>query len=126
MSRAAINIFRWKSLAGAAFSAGVILVLTPGHGQTQTVEQHPAVPLRGQQAASLNAADFAARPGDPTPFGLGLKGLLIVDGHANGGKIVAHGATSGVDTTFGGPTAQNDALRKVLASYVGQPLSFKL
>lgn len=126
MTGTATDIFRWKSMAGVALCAGVTLVLSSNHGQAQAVEQHPAVPLRGQLATSLNAADFVARPGDPTPFGVDLKGLLIVDGHANGGKIVAHGATSGVDTTFGGPTAQNDALRKVLASYVGQPLSFKL
>jgi hemolysin activation/secretion protein len=91
----------------------------------QTVERHPAQILQGPQLRTLSAALLADRPDDPTPFGIDLGGLLVVDGHANGGKLLSE-SVAGVDTRFGGPTAQNDALRKALAKYVGQPLSFRL
>ncbi len=92
----------------------------------QSVEENPPVRLVGPQVFSLNAGAFADRPNDATPFGVALAGLVLVDGNAQGGKLVRHGGTGGIDTSFGGPTAQNDALRRLLAKYVGQPLSFRL
>ena len=82
--------------------------------------------VRGPQAYTLDAQMFANQPGDARPFGVMLTGLLIVDAHANGGKLLSNDAAGGINTRFGGPTAQNAALRAVLAKYVGQPLSFKL
>ena len=101
-------------------------VLTVTHVQAQTVERNPALPLQGQQSALLDAAAFAARPADPAPFGVDLSGLLIVDAYANGGKILRNPGGGGVKTSFGGPTAQNDALRQRLAGFIGKPLSFML
>ncbi|MBC7736618.1 MAG: ShlB/FhaC/HecB family hemolysin secretion/activation protein [Candidatus Saccharibacteria bacterium] len=92
----------------------------------QSVERNPAIPLQGLQSVALNAAAFAARPGDATPFGVDLRGLSIVDSRVNGGKLVAKDATGGINTASGGPTAQNDALRKRLARFLGRPLSFQL
>ena len=92
----------------------------------QVVERNPAVALQGSQTVALNAAAFAARPGDPTAFGVDLRGLAIVDSRVNGGRLVAQDATGGINTTNGGPTAQNDALRKRLAKFLGRPLSFQL
>ena len=92
----------------------------------QTIEQHPAPTLQGPQVTTLSAALFADRPNDATPFGVALSGLVLVDAHANDGRLVPTGGTAGVDTRYGGPTAQNDALRKLLAKYLGQPLSFRL
>lgn len=92
----------------------------------QTVEENPPVRLIGPQVTSLNAALFASRPDDPTPFGVTLNGLLLVDTKASGGKVLARDGTTGIDTSFGGPTAQNAALGKLLAKYVGQPMSFRL
>ena len=92
----------------------------------QTVEEHPAPIVQGPQVTTLSAATFADRPNDPTPFGVALSGLLLVDAHANGGKLVRHDGIAGVNTSYAGPTAQNAALRNLLAKYVGQPLSFRL
>lgn len=92
----------------------------------QSLERNPALPLIGVQNAALNAAAFAARPGDPTPFGMDLRGLRIVDGKVAGGKITRPDAAGGVNTAFGGPTAQNAALRQRLARFIGQPVSFQL
>ncbi|MEO8244545.1 MAG: ShlB/FhaC/HecB family hemolysin secretion/activation protein [bacterium] len=126
MTRGAVVAFVGKSL----LLAGIGSILTPGFGPVtavaQAVEEHNAVPLQGPQLATLNASMFASRPQDPTPFGVTLAGLMIVDAHANGGKLVHHDANGGINTNFGGPTAQNADLRRLLAKYVGQPLSFRL
>lgn len=126
MTASVTDIFGQRVLAQIAVATLLCLGMSGAEAQAQGVEQHPAVPLQGGQSATLNAAAFAARPGDPTPFGVALRGLVIVDSHANGGKIVAHDAAGGINTSFGGPTAQNDALRKLLGKYVGQPLSFQV
>ena len=126
MMAAMTDVFGRNALAKLARGTGLCLALSATGFQAQTVERHPAVALQGQQTASLNAAAFAARPGDPAPFGLDLNGLLIVDSHANGGKLLRHDAAGGINTAFDGPTAQNDALRRILAKYIGQPLSFRL
>ena len=120
------DIFGRNFLAHLVLGASLCIGVIATDAKAQGVEQHPAVPLQGVQSAALNAADFAARPGDPTPFGADLRGLVIVDSHANGGKIVPHDAAGGINTRFGGPTAQNAALRKVLAKYIGRPLSFQI
>ncbi|MBC7476909.1 MAG: ShlB/FhaC/HecB family hemolysin secretion/activation protein [Pseudorhodobacter sp.] len=120
------GIFGRNILTHLALPASFCIGVMATGVQAQGIEQHPAVPLQGVQSAALNAAAFAARPGDPTPFGVDLRGLVIVDSHANGDKIVPHDAAGGINTTFGGPTAQNAALRKVLSKYIGKPLSFQI
>ena len=122
MTAALTDIFGRAPLALLAFAFAS--VVTQAHGQT--VERNPAMALQGQQSELLNAAAFAASPADPAPFGVDLAGLLIVDAHSNGGNILQHPGGGGVNTTFGGPTAQNDALSKRLAGFIGKPLSFKL
>lgn len=107
-------------------AAALMSVLSMHAVSAQTVEQNPPVRLTGPQMTSLNAALFASRPDDPTPFGVTLAGLLLVDTKANGGKLMPRTGLTGINTSFGGPTAQNAALGKVLAKYVGQPLSFRL
>ncbi len=126
MTRKAVVALVRKSLVVAGVGGGLALGAGPVGVSAQAVEEHAAVPLRGPQLTTLNASAFASRPQDPTPFGVALKGLVIVDAHANGGKLVQHGAEGGVNTTFGGPTAQNAAMQKLLTKYVGQPLSFSL
>ena len=106
--------------------AVVLAALLPASVVAQAVEQNPPVTLVGPQITTLNATVFAARPDDPTPFGVALSGLVLVDGAVNGGRLVRQDGAAGIDTTFGGPTAQNAALRLMLAKYVGQPLSFRL
>ena len=116
---------RRKTIAAVLLASG--LALPVPHGlQAQAVEEHPAPIAQGPQVTTMNAALFADRPDDPTPFGLDLGGLVLVDAQANGGRIVRHDGSGGIDTTFGGPTAQNAALRNLLTKYVGQPLSFLL
>ena len=110
----------------SALLIGTTALLTAISLAAQTVEQHPAPVLAGPQVTTLNAGLFASRPDDPAPFGVALSGLLLVDAHANGGKLLPRTGTSGVNTSFGGPTAQNSALRNLLTPYVGQPLSFRL
>ena len=114
-----------RQIASAVAIGGIALLAAISLG-AQTVEEHPAPILQGTQVTTLSAGLFAERPNDPTSFGVALSGLLLVDAHANGGKLLPHGEISGVNTSFGGPTAQNDALRKLLTRYVGQPLSFRL
>ncbi len=126
MTGMAVSGFWHKGLAAAVLGGGLGLAQIPAPLSAQTVEEHPAPILTGIQSARLNAEAFAARPDDPTPFGVALNGMVLVDGKVNNGKLVRHGAVSGVDTINAGPTAQNDALRKVLAKYVGQPMSFRL
>ena len=125
MAGMAILTPKCKSVAYALLSGG-LAVLAATSPSAQVVEEHPAPIAQGPQVTALNAALFADRPNDPTPFGVDLRGLVLVDAQANGGKIVRHGGSGGVDTSFGGPTAQNAALRTLLTKYVGQPLSFQL
>ena len=123
MTAVAARRFGQKELICAAVSAGLMWTLP---AVAQGVEENPAVRLVGPQVSNLNAAAFADRPDDPTPFGVDLAGLVLVDGNADGGKLVRHGGAAGINTTYGGPTAQNDALQRLLAKYVGQPMSFRL
>ena len=125
MTGSAAPGYSHKGLA-CALLLGALMMGGSDRAQAQTVEENPAPLLLGQQVTSLNAAAFASRPDDPTPFGVALSGLVLVDGKVNGGKLVRHSGNGGIDTSFGGPTAQNDALRRLLAKYVGQPLSFRL
>ncbi len=114
-----------KTLSHALAAGG--LVLAPlSAALAQGVEEHPAPIATGPQVTTLSAELFANRPDDPTPFGVTLGGLMLVDAKANGGKLVAKGGATGVNTQFGGPTAQNAALQRRLARYIGQPLSFRL
>ena len=122
MTGRAVCGFACRGLAAALLS-GVFWVQP---ALAQGVEQNPPATLVGPQVTSLNAAVFANRPDDPTPFGVTLNGLLLVDTKANGGRLLSRSGTTGIDTSFGGPTAQNAALRKLLAKYVGQPMSFRL
>jgi hemolysin activation/secretion protein len=126
MTGRAVSTYAKKGFALALFSGAALIGAATDQALAQMVEENPAPLLRGVQVTSLNATAFAARPDDPTPFGIALGGLVLVDGKVNGGRLVRHSASGGIDTTFGGPTAQNDALRKLLAKYVGQPLSFRL
>jgi hemolysin activation/secretion protein len=126
MTGCAVSTYAKKGFALALLTGAVLIGAATDPALAQIVEENPAPLLRGAQVASLNATAFAERPDDPTPFGVALGGLVLVDGKVNGGRLVRHSASGGIDTTFGGPTAQNDALRKLLAKYIGQPLSFRL
>jgi len=125
MTAPVTELFRRNLFARIALASFCIGLSATGL-QAQSIERNPAIALQGTRTAALNAAAFAARPGDPTPFGVDLRGLTIVDSRVNGGRLVAQDATGGINTTNGGPTAQNDALRRRLAKYLGQPLSFKV
>ncbi len=116
----------WKSWAAVLLGGGTFALLQATGVQAQTVEQHPAIIFQGPQSVTLNAQMFASQPGDAKPFGVALSGLMIVDAHANGAKLLPHGATGGINTSAAGPTAQKATLRVLLSKYIGQPLSFKL
>ena len=120
------HVMPFRRSVSLALAVGGLAVASPAILAAQTVEEHPAPIASGPQVTTLNAEIFANRSDDPTPFGVNLAGLVLVDAKANGGKLVSKGGTTGIDTQFGGPTAQNDALRRRLAKFVGQPLSFRL
>lgn len=126
MTGHAVHGFAIKSLGSALLAGAVLTSVAPAMLAAQGVEENPPATLVGPQVTSLNAALFANRPDDPTPFGVSLAGLLLVDTKANGGRLVSRDGMTGINTSFGGPTAQNDALRRLLAKYLGQPMSFRL
>ena len=103
---------------------GGTMALAGGAALAQSVERHPASPVFGAAGAAVTLAGLVNHPGDPTPFGVNLNGVRLVDAHAHGAGVVAK--TSGIDTGLAGPTAQSAALRAVLAGFVGKPLSYAL
>ena len=91
----------------------------------QAVERHPAPLVFGSATGALTPSGLLNRHDDPTPFGIALRGITLVDAHAHGAGVTAKG-TPGVDTALGGTVAQNAGLTAALAKFVGQPLSYAL
>ena len=91
----------------------------------QAVERHPAPLVFGSEAGTLTPSGLLNRHDDPTPFGIALRGITLVDAHAHGAGVTAKG-TPGVDTALAGTVAQNAVLTAALAKFVGQPLSYAL
>ncbi len=118
-----VKALRRKAIFGALMASG--MAAPGGPATAQAVEQHPAPLMFGAQNATLSPATLASRQNDPTPFGISLAGIAVVDAHAHGTAARPH-AAAGVDTALAGPTAQSAAFRAILSRYVGQPLSYRL
>lgn len=125
MAIRAVKALRRKAIFGAALASGIVVLAMPSPSLAQTVEEHPAPLTFGPQTTTLSTSALASRPGDPTPFGINLAGIAVVDANAHGNQ--ARSLTSGgVDTSLAGPIAQAAGFRAIMAQYIGQPLSYKL
>lgn len=119
-----VTLYR-RELIGPALSGAVAVLVSAGLAQAQGLETHPAPVLHGPQTTTLSASALENRLTDPTPFGVDLSGLMIVDAHANGPKARAKSG-AGVSTALAGPTAQGAGFKSILQKYIGQPLSYKV
>ncbi len=125
MAVIAVSALRRSALRNTLIGSSLVMGLLPAAMRAQTVEQHPAPVLFGAQTATLSAAALANHQTDPTPFGINLAGIAVVDAHTHGPAALPH-ALRGVDTSLAGTTAQTAAFRALLTKYVGKPLSYKL
>lgn len=123
-ARTNVTIAR-KDLMGPALVGAVVVLASAGLVRAQGLETHPAPVLHGAQTTTLSASALENRLTDPTPFGVDLAGLMIVDAHANGPKARAK-TGAGVNTALAGPTAQGPGLRSILQRHLGEPLSYKV
>lgn len=113
-----------KDLIAPVLCGAAALLGSGGLLRAEAVETHPAPVLHGPQTTTLSTAALENRLTDPTPFGVDLSGLMIVDSHANGAKARAKSG-AGINTALAGATAQGPGLRGLLQGYIGQPLSYK-
>ena len=93
----------------------------------QAIEENPAPLIFGKRTSALTPYELVEISDDPTPFGVPLNTLVIVDTRLSGAKIVDRGDMSaGINTKGASPIAQNAAFQKRLEKYLGKPLSFKV
>lgn len=114
---------RW-SCQLAVLAVGLALSATTGHAQTQETYQAPLI--FGEREADLTPAELETLSSDPTPFGVDLGTLVIVDARDNGTQVVAQTGRTGVDVLRAGELLQSPAFRARMAPFVGRPLSFQL
>ena len=122
---ATIVAARRKRIARAVLAGVMVSAACGGAAMAQTVERHPAPLIFGTVTTALTAAGLLNQQNDPTPFGVALKGLTLVDANAHGAAVTAKG-TAGIDTALAGALAQNPVLQAALGKFVGQPLSYAL
>ena len=112
-----------RGVVFGAVVAASIAGFTPAFAQT--LEENPASLTFGPQVAVLSGMALASNPDDPTPFGIDLAGIAVVDANTHG--LAARPRSKvGIDTSLADATAQSGALRIILAKYLGRPLSYQV
>ena len=94
--------------------------------QAQVQETYEAPIVFGERQITLTPAELETLGSDPTPFGVELATLMVVDARANGLGIVSRAGRSGVDTSRAGSFLQDPAFQARIQPYIGQPMSFRL
>lgn len=113
-----------RSCGVAVLALGLALSATTGRAQTQETYQAPLI--FGEREAALTPAELETLSSDPTPFGVDLASLVIVDARGHGTEVAARTGRTGVDVSSAGELLQSPAFRSRMAPFVGRPLSFQL
>lgn len=122
MTNKTVTAARHGVVFGAALACGMAGI-TPS--LAQTVEQNPATLSFGPQVTALSGAELARNPDDPTPFGVNLSGIAVVDANTHG-QAARTRATPGIDTSQAGAVARSGGIGTILAKYLGRPLSYQV
>lgn len=92
----------------------------------QAPETYNAPILSGPQKARLTPTESAVLGNDPTPFGVRLSKIVLVDERNQGRRINSRREVSGVKTIGLGSELAPNHLAASLAPFLGRELSFRL
>lgn len=99
---------------------------TSSTANAQAIERNPAPLEFGKRTSALTPRELVDIKQDPTPFGVALSKLVVVDERANGAGIKRRRGAKGVVLSQAGEVGNSDALEARLAPFLGKPLSFQL
>ena len=119
--------YRMKSTALTALLISSAVNISGVPAVAQVVEENPAPLIFGKRTSALTPYELVDISDDPTPFGVPLNKLVIVDTRLNGDKIVNRSEiASGIDAKRASNIVQGSDFQGRLAGFMGKPLSFKM
>ena len=115
------KIYNFLFISIVVLFGALVIAQSVNAATTENVEEVVKI-----KKSSISLAEVSDASSDPTPFGVNLKSVIIVNERVFGEKIKDRKSLSGIDTSSAGIFNNGDKLQRLLDKFLDKPVSFKL